>query len=787
MIAFELFKLIKERFMSLNICHIIAQELGVKPLQIETTIKLLDKGNTVPFIARYRKEITGGLNDIQLRKLNSRLTYLRDLQARKDTIIKSIDEQGKLTPTLRNIITKTLSKTELEDIYLPFKPKRRTKGQIAIEAGLAPLAKQLWDYDANSTINIQDLAHEFINVEHKIKTTKDVLDNARFIIMEQLASNGQLLAKLRQSITKTANLKSIIIAGKEKDASKFKEYFAHQENINKIPSHRLLAMLRARNEGFVQLHLICDPTEDTNIKTSFCEQIIANHSHKSFTSTTIGSWQKQVIAWAWKIKLFPKLETEFISNLREKAELEAIDVFANNLKDLLMAAPAGNKITLGMDPGLRTGTKIAVIDQTGKLLDFATIYPLAPHNKVNEAEHIIVELIQKHNVDLIAIGNGTASRETNEFIASVIKNSKLSTQYITVSEAGASVYSASETATDEFPDIDVSIRGAISIARRLQDPLAELVKIDPKAIGVGQYQHDVNQTLLSKELNNVIEDCVNSVGVDVNTASSDLLIRVAGLNKSLATNIVNYRNENGKFTERTQLKNVKRLGPKSFEQCAGFLRIFNGSNHLDSSAVHPESYSLVQKIASQQNIELNALIGNNTVLNSLDISDYANDIGIYTIKDIISELKKPGRDPRPSFKTATFAAEIKEITDLSLGLILEGVVSNVTNFGAFIDIGIHQDGLVHISEMSENFVSNPRDLIKAGDIINVKVVDIDLNRNRVSLSMLLNSQPKSKTKPVAKKAKKKTEFNKSKPKKRTEKVKPLNGSLADAFANAKFR
>ncbi|HGH6014176.1 TPA: Tex family protein [Vibrio mimicus] len=725
--------------MSKAICHQIAQELNVRPEQVIAAVTLIDDGNTVPFIARYRKEVTGGLDDTQLRNLDSRLAYLREMDDRRQTILKSIQEQGKLTPELEQAILNADSKNRLEDLYLPYKPKRRTKGQIAIEAGLEPLADTLW---TQPNTDPESEAAKYINAEKGVADSKAALDGARAIVMERIAEDANLLEKIRQHLNRNAEIVSRVVEGKEQAGEKFKDYFDHREPISKAPSHRALAMLRGRNEGFLTLTLNADPELEESARQSYCETLIAEHYGIHLSQATADAWRKQVISWAWKIKISMHMETELMSAMKERAEIEAIEVFATNLKDLLMAAPAGPRATLGLDPGLRTGCKVAVVDATGKVLATDTIYPHAPQHQYDRAMQSIALLVKKFNVDLIAIGNGTASRETDAFAADLIKRGNLKVQKIMVSEAGASVYSASELAAKEFPNLDVSLRGAVSIARRLQDPLAELVKIDPKSIGVGQYQHDVSQTLLAKRLDAIVEDCVNAVGVDVNTASAALLTRVAGLSAALAQNVVDYRDENGRFESRSALKKVPRLGPKAFEQCAGFLRIMDGKNPLDASAVHPEAYPVVKTIAEKNSKDLKALIGNTEFLRTLRAVDYIDEnFGVPTVTDIIKELDKPGRDPRPEFKTATFAEGIHEVSDLEVGMVLEGVVSNVANFGAFVDIGVHQDGLVHISALTDRFISDPREVVKAGDIVKVKVMEVDVQRKRIALSMRLNDEP----------------------------------------------
>lgn len=717
-----------------QISQIIAAELTVQPQQILAAIQLLDDGNTIPFIARYRKEATGGLDDTQLRHFETRLIYLRELEDRRQTILKSIEEQGKLTDELRDKIHATQSKTELEDLYLPYKPKRRTKGQIAIEAGLEPLADLLWNEPKNDP---ETAAAEFVNADKGVTDTKVALDGARYILMERFAEDAGLLAKVRDYLAKNAVIVSKVIEGKETEGAKFQDYFDHQELLKNVPSHRALAMFRGRNEGILQLSLNADPDAEEGGRQSYCEEIIRDYLDVRFTQPA-DKWREQVIAWTWKIKVSLHLETELMASLREKAEEEAIDVFARNLTALLMAAPAGAKSTMGLDPGLRTGVKVAVVDNTGKLLDTTTIYPHT--GREAEAQVAIFSLIRKHNVELIAIGNGTASRETERFAKEVIKEIKENKpQTVVVSEAGASVYSASEFAANEFPNLDVSLRGAVSIARRLQDPLAELVKIEPKAIGVGQYQHDVNQTQLARKLDAVVEDCVNAVGVDLNTASAPLLARVAGMTKTLAQNIVEYRDENGRFESRAELKKVPRLGPKAFEQCAGFMRIAEGKNPLDASGVHPEAYPVVEKILQATAQSIQDLMGNAGVVRQLDAKQFIDEqFGLPTVQDIFKELEKPGRDPRGEFKTAVFAEGVEEITDLKPGMILEGTVTNVTNFGAFVDIGVHQDGLVHISSLSDKFVEDPHQVVKTGDIVKVKVLEVDVPRKRIALTMRLD-------------------------------------------------
>ncbi|EGQ8001165.1 RNA-binding transcriptional accessory protein [Vibrio vulnificus] len=768
--------------MSQAICRLIAQELNVRPEQVTAAVALIDDGNTVPFIARYRKEVTGGLDDTQLRNLDSRLSYLRELDDRRQTILKSIQEQGKLTAELESEILTADSKTRLEDLYLPYKPKRRTKGQIAIEAGLEPLADTLWNHPQTEP---ESEAIRYINGEKGVEDSKAALDGARVILMERIAEDANLLEKIRQYLNRHAEIVSRVVAGKEQEGEKFKDYFEHNEAISKVPSHRALAMLRGRNEGFLSLTLNADPQQDESVRQSYCETLIADHYGVTLSSAPADNWRKQVISWAWRIKVSMHMETELMAAMKERAEIEAIEVFATNLKDLLMAAPAGPRATLGLDPGLRTGCKVAVVDATGKVLATDTIYPHVPQNQYDRAMQTVAALIKQHNVDLIAIGNGTASRETDAFAADLIKRGNLKVQKIMVSEAGASVYSASELAAKEFPNMDVSLRGAVSIARRLQDPLAELVKIDPKSIGVGQYQHDVSQSMLAKRLDAVVEDCVNAVGVDVNTASAALLTRVAGLSTTLAQNIVDFRDENGRFDSRTTLKKVPRLGPKAFEQCAGFLRIMDGKNPLDASSVHPEAYPVVKAIAEKNQKAVKALIGDSSFLKGLRAVDYTDEhFGVPTVTDIIKELDKPGRDPRPEFKTATFAEGIHNVSDLEVGMILEGVVSNVANFGAFVDIGVHQDGLVHISALTDRFVSDPREVVKAGDIVKVKVMEVDVQRKRIALSMRLNDEPGQDNRSQRSAAPRGQQERRAPSPRRQDNDNTLGGAMGGAFAAA---
>jgi uncharacterized protein len=721
-----------------QLSRIIASELQVRPEQVASVVRLLDEGNTVPFIARYRKEVTGGLDDTQLRQLDTRLGYLRELEDRRQTILKSIEEQGKLSDDLAKAINTTLSKTELEDLYLPFKPKRRTRGQIAIEAGLEPLAELLWNDPQNEP---EATAATFVDASKGVADTKAALDGARYILMERFAEDASLLAKVRDYLWKNAHLTSRMVEGKEQEGAKFRDYFDHHEPISQVPSHRALAMFRGRNEGVLQLALNADPQHDEPPKESYAEQLIIDHLGLRLNNAPADVWRRAVVNWTWRIKVLLHLETELMGTVRERAEDEAINVFARNMHDLLMAAPAGMRATMGLDPGLRTGVKVAVVDNTGKLVDIDTVYPHTGQSA--KAAQQVAALCIKHNVELVAIGNGTASRETERFFLELQKQfPAVKAQKVIVSEAGASVYSASELAALEFPDLDVSIRGAVSIARRLQDPLAELVKIDPKSIGVGQYQHDVSQSQLAKKLDTVVEDCVNAVGVDLNTASVPLLTRVAGLTRMMAQNIVNWRDENGQFRNREQLLKVSRLGPKAFEQCAGFLRINHGDNPLDASTVHPETYPVVERILAATQLALKELMGDSSVLRGLKASEFTDEqFGVPTVTDIIKELEKPGHDPRPEFKTATFAEGVETMNDLMPGMILEGSVTNVTNFGAFVDIGVHQDGLVHISSLANKFVEDPHTVVKAGDIVKVKVMEVDLQRKRIALTMRLDEQP----------------------------------------------
>ena len=726
----------------MNITEKIAAELNVAAARIQAAIDLLDDGATVPFVARYRKEATGGLDDTQLRTLAERLQYLRELQERKQTVLSSIEEQGKLTDELRQSIAAVDNKTALEDIYLPYKPKRRTKAQIAREHGLAPLAEALLN---QPQLNPETEAQNYLN--ENVADSKAALDGARAILMEQFAEDATLIGHLRDKLWREGEIHATVLEGQESAGEKFKDYFNHREPIHSMPSHRALAVLRGRNEGILALNLKYQPDDKPVGEQSIYEQLIAEQFGIADNGRPADRWLRDTVRLSWRAKIFLSLELDALNRLKENADQAAISVFAQNLKDLLLAAPAGRLTTIGLDPGIRTGVKVAVVDDTGKLLETATIYPHQPRNDWQGALNTLMHLVKQHNVQLIAIGNGTASRETDKLAGELIRAlSDRKLQKIVVSEAGASVYSASALAAKEFPELDVSLRGAVSIARRLQDPLAELVKIDPKSIGVGQYQHDVNQTQLARSLDAVVEDCVNAVGVDVNTASVALLAHISGLNSTLAQNIVTYRDQNGAFANRRALMNVPRLGSKTFEQAAGFLRIQGGDEPLDASAVHPESYPIVAKMLQTTHLRAEELIGNRSALKTLKPSDYIDShVGLPTINDILAELEKPGRDPRGEFQTATFADGIEDITDLKSGMILEGVVSNVAAFGAFVDIGVHQDGLVHVSALANRYVADPRDVVKAGDVVKVKVVEVDVARKRIALSMRLNDE----TKPAA--------------------------------------
>ncbi|WP_343868350.1 Tex family protein, partial [Caenispirillum bisanense] len=731
--------------MSRSLSQIIAADLGVREAQVAATIELLDGGATVPFVARYRKEATGGLDDTQLRTLDERLRYLREMEDRRGTILKSIEEQGKLTPELQAQIEAADSKARLEDLYLPYRPKRRTKAMIAREQGLEPLADALL---ADPSLDPEATAAGYVDAEKGVEDTKAALEGARQILMERFAEDAELVGSLREEVWRTARLKSRVVEGKEKDGAKFSDYFDWAEPVAKVPSHRALAMFRARKEEVVQLTLTIDDADGGPGRGHF-EDKVARRFGIVDQGRKADGWLVDCARWAWRVKISLHIELDLMGRLFEAAEEEAIRVFASNLRDLLLAAPGGMRPTVALDPGFRTGVKVAVIDRTGKLLETATIYPHEPAKKWDESLAILAALCSRHGVELVAIGNGTASRETDRLAADLMKKfPQLKLTKVMVSEAGASVYSASEFAAKEFPQLDVSLRGAVSIGRRLQDPLAELVKIDPKSIGVGQYQHDVSQTKLARTLDAVVEDCVNGVGVDVNTASVPLLARVSGLGDSLARNIVAWRDEHGAFTGRKQLKDVPRLGPKAFEQAAGFLRIMNGDDPLDRSAVHPEAYPVVRRIVEATGTPVTELIGNARLLRSLDPERFTDEtFGVPTVADILKELEKPGRDPRPEFRAAEFKEGVEEMKDLKPGMILEGVVSNVANFGAFVDIGVHQDGLVHVSALADRFVKDPREVVKPGDIVKVKVLEVDLPRKRISLTMRLSDEPGAERKP----------------------------------------
>jgi protein Tex len=732
-----------------SIEHRIAAELAVRPQQVAAAVALLDEGSTVPFIARYRKEATDGLDDTQLRNLEERLGYLRELEARRSAIVESIVEQGKMTPELRAQIEGAETKQRLEDLYLPYKPKRRTKAMIAREAGLQPLAEALL---ADPTLVPEVEAEKYLKPAFTapdgenpgVPDAKAALDGARQILMERFAEDAELLGQLRDHMLAHGILVSTMAEGKEEAGAKFRDYFEYSEPVKDIPSHRALALFRGRNEDMLRVALKLPEALDPNTpKDSFdtCESRIATRAGIADRGRPADKWLVETVRWTWRVKAAWQIESDLLGDLRSKAEEEAIRVFARNLHDLLLAAPAGPRATMGLDPGLRTGVKVAIVDNTGKVVATDTVFPHQPRNDWDGTIATLAKLAQKHSVDLVSIGNGTASRETDKLAADLIKrHPELKLTKIVVSEAGASVYSASELAAREFPEMDVSLRGAVSIARRLQDPLAELVKIDPKSIGVGQYQHDVSQTKLAKALDAVVEDCVNAVGVDVNTASAPLLARISGLTTSLAENIVRHRDQHGPFANRDALKGVARLGPKTFEQAAGFLRVPASDNPLDASSVHPEAYPVVERMLADVNRTVRDIMGRGDVLKALDPRKYTDErFGLPTVQDILRELEKPGRDPRPEFKTASFKDGVEEMKDLQPGMLLEGVVTNVANFGAFVDIGVHQDGLVHVSMLSNRFVKDPREVVKAGDVVKVKVLEVDLPRKRIALSMKLDA------------------------------------------------
>lgn len=714
----------------MNIAATIAAEIGAQETQVSTALKLLAEGNTVPFIARYRKEVTGGLDDAQLRTIEERATYLRELEERKETVLAAIDEQGKLSDDLRGQILACDTKARLEDLYLPYKKRRKTKADIAREAGLEELTDTLI---AQPQAQPEELAQGYLT--EGFADTKKALEGARSILIDRFALDADLVGGVRERMFNQGTMQAQVVEGKEAEGAKFKDYFDFNEPFSSLPSHRILALLRGENEGVLQLHL--DAGDDADY-----EDLIADR----FELDRSSAWLGNAVHWGWRTKLYVSSSLDVRMRLKEVAEEGALKVFATNLHDVLLAAPAGQRATIGLDPGYRNGTKCAVVDKTGKVLDTTIVYPHQPQNQWSQAVQTLSTLCARHSVDLMAIGNGTASRETEKLaheIADLLKQAGGQRPTpVVVSESGASVYSASQLAAEEFPDMDVSLRGAVSIARRLQDPLAELVKIDPKAIGVGQYQHDVNQTSLARTLDGVVESAVNGVGVDLNTASAPLLERVAGVNPTIAANIVAYRNDNGSFATRKELKKVPRLGPKAFEQSAGFLRINGGADPLDASAVHPEAYPIVTRIAEQTGLGIGELIGNTRVLDKLDPANFADEtFGIPTVSDIIAELDKPGRDPRPEFKTATFKEGVHKVSDLTPGMVLEGTVTNVAAFGAFVDVGVHQDGLVHVSAMSHQFVSDPHEVVRSGQVVKVKVMEVDVDRQRIGLSLRLDDEP----------------------------------------------
>ena len=774
----------------------LAQELLAKPAQVAAAIALMDEGATVPFIARYRKEATGGLDDTQLRLLEERLSYLRELEERRKTIVASIEEQGKMTPELLKAIMLAEDKTRLEDLYLPYKPKRRTKAQIALEAGLEPLANDLL---SNSQLDPEVEAVKYLREAFQLDGTdnpgvpdiKAALEGARQILMERFAEDAALVQSLRVYMQDHGVVESKVIAGKEQEGEKFADYFDYSEPIKAIPSHRALALFRGRREQMLMVNLRLDTEEEKpkwDAPHNPCENRIANHFKIKHQGRPADTWLADTVRWTWRIKCSLHLESELMTALRERSETEAINVFARNLKDLLLAAPAGPRVTIGLDPGMRTGVKVAVVDATGKVVDTEVIYPHQPKNDWAGSLHTLAKLAEKHNATLISIGNGTASRETDKLAQELIKaKPELKLTKIVVSEAGASVYSASEYASKELPGMDVSLRGAVSIARRLQDPLAELVKIDPKSIGVGQYQHDVMQTQLAKSLVAVVEDCVNAVGVDVNTASAPLLARISGLSATVAEAIVAFRDSKGAFKSRADLKSVPRLGDKTYEQAAGFLRIMNGDDPLDASAVHPESYPLVEKILKDIQKGVKEVIGDSSILKSLSPEKYADSqFGVPTVTDIIKELEKPGRDPRPEFTTATFKDGIEKISDLKAEMILEGVVTNVAAFGAFVDIGVHQDGLVHISALSNTFVKDPHSVVKAGQVVKVKVLEVDEKRKRIALTMRLTDEaPREDAKPEQRTPNRPRTAEVRKSQEDRRQAPPINNAMAAAFGKLK--
>ncbi|MFR9800069.1 Tex family protein [Streptomyces sp. MS06] len=714
----------------------IAEELGVRERQVKAAVELLDGGSTVPFIARYRKEATEMLDDAQLRTVEERLRYLRELEERRTAILESVREQGKLTAELEARIRGAETKARLEDVYLPYKPKRRTKAQIAREAGLEPLAEGLL---GDPSVDPLAAAAAFVDADKGVADPQAALDGARAILTERFSEDADLIGEVRERMWVRGRLAAKVREGKEEAGAKFADYFDFAEPFTELPSHRVLALLRGEKEEV--LDLVLEPEEPTDGPSSY-EGIIASRFGIADRGRPGDKWLADTVRWAWRTRVLVHLGIDLRLRLRTAAEDEAVRVFAANLRDLLLAAPAGTRATLGLDPGLRTGVKVAVVDATGKVVATDTVHPHVPHNRWDEALSRLAKLARDHAVELVAIGNGTASRETDKLAGELMaRHPELKLTKVMVSEAGASVYSASAFASQELPELDVSLRGAVSIARRLQDPLAELVKIDPKSIGVGQYQHDLSEVKLSRSLDAVVEDCVNGVGVDVNTASAPLLARVSGVTSTLAENIVAHRDANGRFTSRTQLKKVSRLGPKAFEQCAGFLRIRGGEDPLDASSVHPEAYPVVRRMVRSAGQEVGSLVGNTAVLRSLKPQEFVDDtFGLPTVSDILRELEKPGRDPRPAFRTATFQEGVEKLSDLSSGMVLEGVVTNVAAFGAFVDVGVHQDGLVHVSAMSKTFVKDPRDVVKPGDIVKVKVLDVDIPRKRISLTLRLDDE-----------------------------------------------
>jgi len=763
----------------MNIIQTLAKELAARPAQITAAVELLDGGATVPFIARYRKEATGGLDDSQLRKLEERLAYLRELEERREAVLRSIDEQGRLDDDLRAAIEAADTKTRLEDLYAPYKPKRRTKAQIAREAGIEPLLDNLLDDPGQKP---EAAADAYIDAEAGFADAEAVLEGARQIFMERVAEQADLIGTLRERLWAEAFMTSQVIDGQAKAGAKFADYFDYREAIKAIPSHRALALFRGRSEGVLRLglHLPGQDDLENHEAMGVCDRAIAAHFGIAQRGRPADDWLAGAVRWAWRVKVAMQLETDLNLRLRERAEEEAIRVFGDNLRDLLLAAPAGPRPVMGLDPGLRTGVKVVVVDATGKLVETAVIYPHAPKKRWDEAIAVLAKLAAAHRVELVSIGNGTASRETDRLVQDLIRrHPALKLTSLVVSEAGASVYSASELAAKEFPDLDVSFRGAVSIARRLQDPLAELVKIEPRAIGVGQYQHDVNQHQLARKLDAVVEDCVNAVGVEVNTASAPLLARVAGLGPTLAENIVRHREEHGAFATRRDLLKVPRLGPRAFEQAAGFLRIMQGENPLDASAVHPEAYPVVERILAHTGRDIRELIGDTKLLRGLAANDFTDEtFGEPTVRDILRELEKPGRDPRPEFKTARFREGVETLADLEPGMQLEGVITNVTNFGAFVDIGVHQDGLVHISRLSNRFVKDPREVVKAGDVVQVKVLEVDRERQRIALTMRLDEKAERKAKDRPGKPAGRREVSR-------QKKSPATTSMAAAFARVK--